>query len=114
MMTYMAEDKRQLLTIGVFFIAIVVALMSTAFIGWAYVVPIVLLVFGAWMVALSTIRKINLRKYERSSFSTMATGVLLIAVGSAWLMIAYGLNWVYPLALILLIIAVLAISMALK
>jgi hypothetical protein len=114
MMTYMAEDKRQLLTIGVFFIAVVVALLSTTLIGWGYVVPIVLLVFGAWMLALAVARNTQPQKYERSSFSTMTIGLSILVVGGAWLMLAIGLNWLYAFALILLLVAGLAIGAALK
>jgi len=72
------------------------------------------MLFGIWMLALAVIRSGNAGKYERSSFSTLAMGVLLLVVGGAWSMIALGVNWIYSLALILLVCAGLAIAAALK
>jgi hypothetical protein len=44
----------------------------------------------------------------------MTTGVLFMVVGGAWAMLALGFNWVYALALILLVLAAITIAAALK
>lgn len=110
----MAEGKRQLLTIGAFLVAAVIALLLTPVIGWSLVVPVILLLFGGWVLVLAGMRGSNPQKYERSSFSTLTLGVLLIVVGGAWSMLALGLDWVYALALILLVLAAIAVAAALK
>ena len=110
----MAEMKRQLLTIGALLIVIVVALLLVPVIGWGLVFPVVLLLFGLWVVALGVMRSLNQQKYERSSFSTLSLGMLLVVVGGAWSLLVLGFNWVYSLALLLLVLAALAIAAALK
>jgi hypothetical protein len=110
----MSESRRQLLTIGVFFIILVVAIVlyAAGAIGWTLIVPVVLVLVGAWMLALAAMRGANPQKYERSSFSTTIMGLLLVAVGGAWYLFSF--NWLYSLALILLIFAGVAIATALK
>ena len=110
----MAEMKRQLLTIGALLIVIVVALLLVPVIGWGLVFPVVLLLFGLWVLALGVMRSLNQQKYERSSFSTLSLGMLLIVVGGAWSLMVLGFNWVYSLALLLLVLAALAVAAALK
>jgi hypothetical protein len=112
----MAEDRRQLLTIGAFFIVLVVALLlaATQVISWWLFGPVVLVLLGVWMMALAAIRSANQQKYARSPFSTVALGVTLIVVGGAWGIVALGQNWIYALALILLACAAIAIAAALK
>ncbi len=110
----MSESNRNLLTIGVFIITIVVAILlyAVGLIDWTLVVPVVLVLSGIWMLALGAIRASKPLKYERSSFSTMALGLVAIAVGGAWFLFYY--NWIYSLVLILLVIGALAITAALK
>lgn len=110
----MAEGKRQLLTIGAFLVSVVVALLLTSVLGWGFVVPVILLLFGGWLLVLAAMRGSSPQKYERSSFSTLTMGVLLLVVGGAWSMLALGYNWVYALALILLVLAAIAVAAALK
>jgi hypothetical protein len=110
----MTEAKRQLLTIGAFLVSVVVGLVLVPIIGWGFVVPVILILFGLWTLALAVMRGANPQKYERSSFSTLSLGMLLIVVGGAWSLLALGFTWVYSLALILLILAALAIAVALK
>lgn len=110
----MAEARRQLLTLGALLISIVVGLLLVPIVGWGLVAPVVLLLFGLWMVALAFIRGSSPQKYERSSFNTLSLGTLLIAVGGAWAMLVLGFSWVYSLAIILLLFAALAIAAALK
>ncbi len=112
----MAENRRTLLTVGAAFIVLVVSLLlyAAGVINWTLIAPVFLVLFGIWIVALSAMRSVDPTKYERSSFSTLSVGLLVIVVGGAWSMLALGLNWVYALALILLVLAALAIATALK
>jgi len=110
----MSNSDRQLLSFGVFLIIIVVGiLLATAgIIGWGVFVPVVAVLCGLWAIALGGIRLSKTRKYERGSFSTMASGAGLIALGAAWYL--FGINWIYSLVVILLAIAALAIVTSLK
>jgi hypothetical protein len=110
----MSEARSQLLSIAVFFVALVVSIMlyATGIIDWTLVVPVVLVLFGVWMLALGIMRSSNSSKYERGSFSTLSMGLLLIAVGGAWYL--FGINWLYSLALLLVVLAVLAIGAAIR
>lgn len=110
----MSESKRQLLSIGVFFIILVITILLVAvnMLAWTLIVPLVLALFGVWILALAALRGANPQKYERSSFSTMALGLCLIVIGGAWYLFAF--NWLYSLALILLALGAIAIAAALR
>jgi fatty-acid desaturase len=110
----MSESRRQLLSIGVFFIILVVAILvaATGVLNWMYFVPLVLGLFGIWIIILAAMRAATPQKYERSPFSTMAMGGGLIVLGAAWYVFHYG--WLYSLALILLAIGIIAIAAALR
>ena len=107
----MAESKRQLLSIGVFFIIIVVAILLVAVnvISWWLIVPVILVLAGVWTLALAAMRSSSPQKYERGAFSTLSLGLLMIAVGGAWYL---SFNWLYAIALILLVLGALAIAAA--
>jgi len=110
----MAEAKRQLLSIGAFFIVVVIAILLyvAGAINWSLIVPFVLVLFGVWILALAGMRSSTLQKYERGVFSTLSLGLLLVAVGGAWYLFAF--NPLYSLALILLVFGALAIAAALR
>ena len=110
----MSEDRRQLLSVGIFLIILVVSIVLYAVgaIDWTLIVPVILVLLGIWLVALAAMRSRNPTKYERGSFATLSMGLLLIAVGGAWYLV--GVNWLYSLALILLVLAILAIAAALR
>jgi hypothetical protein len=109
-----SESNRTLLTIGVFILAIVVAILlyAAGLIDWTLIVPVVFLLTGLWMLALGAIRMSKPAKYERSPFSTMALGLVAIAVGGAWFLFSF--NWLYSLVVILLVVAALAIAAAVQ
>jgi len=111
----MAESRRQLLSIGVFLVIIVVAILLVAVnvIGWALIIPLILVLSGCWTLVLAGMRASNPQKYERGAFSTMGLGLLMIAVGGAWYLFAVNLA-LYSLALILLVLGALAIAAALR
>jgi O-antigen/teichoic acid export membrane protein len=110
----MAEAKRQLLSIGAFFIVVVIAILLyvARAINWSLIVPVVLVLFGVWILVLAGMRSSTLQKYERGVFSTLSLGLLLVAVGGAWYLFAF--NPLYSLALILLLFGALAIAAALR
>jgi hypothetical protein len=110
----MSESRRQLLSIGVFFIILVVAILLEAIslINWGQFVPLVLGLFGIWIIALAAMRSGSPQKYERTAFSTAAMGGCLIVLGAAWFVFSYG--WLYSVALILLALGLLAIAAALR
>jgi hypothetical protein len=111
----MAESSRETLSIGVFLIIIVVAVVLYAaqvITDWTLIIPIVLVLSGCWTLVLAGMRGSNPQKYERGAFSTMSLGLLLIAVGGAWYL--FPVNPLYSLALVLLVFGALAIAAALR
>jgi hypothetical protein len=110
----MSESKSQLISIGVFFLVLVAAILLFAvnLINWTLIVPVVLALFGIWMLVISAMRRSSQLKYGRDSFSTFSLGLLMIAVGGAWYFFAY--NWIYSVVLLLLVFGVLAFVTALK
>jgi hypothetical protein len=111
----MAESKRQLLSIGVFFIMIVLGILLVAanVIAWTLAFPLILVFCGCWALVLAGIRNSKPQKYERGAFSTLIMGLLLIALGGAWYLVAQSCV-LYALALVLLVIGGIAITASLK
>jgi len=108
-------ERRGILSIGVFLIILVVAIILYAPLGlidWPLIPSLILALSGCWLIALAGIRASNPQKYERGPFSTFAWGLLLIAIGGAWFL--YPFNPLYSLTIILLALAALAIAAALK
>jgi hypothetical protein len=113
----MAEAKRELLSIGAFFIIVVVAVLlyaAAVITDWTLIFPLILALFGIWMLALAAMRASNRQKYERGAFSTVGLGLVLIAVGGGWFLVGYGVSLLYAVALVLIVLAALAIAAALK
>ena len=111
----MSESRRQLLTIGVFFIATVVAILLYAvgvFVDWLNIFPVIFIIFGGWMLVLAGIRAQNPQKHEREPFGTLEMGVLLIALGGCWFL--WRTNALYSVALILFMLGAVAIVAALR
>jgi hypothetical protein len=110
----MSNSDRQLLSFGVFLIIIVVGILLAiaGIIGWGLFIPVVAVLCGLWAITLSGMRTSKTQKYDRGFFSTMASGASLIALGAAWYL--FGINWLYSLVVILLVIAALAIATSLR
>jgi cobalamin synthase len=107
---------KNLLTIGALFVIIVVSVLlyypaNLLTQSWMVLATIIAL-FGLWLMALAAMQRSNPEKYGRGAFSYFGWGLLLIAVGSAWFLYTY--NWVYSLAVILLVLAGLAIAEAFR
>ena len=110
----MSSDDRQLLSIGIFLIIIVVGILLAlaGAIGWDLLVPVVLVLCGLWTIALAGIRANKPQKYERGATSTAGVGLALVALGGAWYIYRFG--WLYSVVIILLAVAVLALAAALR
>jgi len=110
----MSNSDHQLLSVGVFLIIIVVGILLTVagVIGWNLFIPVVMVLTGCWAIALGAMQVGKPQKYESGAFSTMVSGVGLIALGAAWYL--FGINWIYSLVIILLVIASLVIATALR
>lgn len=103
------------MSIGVFFVTIVVALLfylAQLVTDWLLIVPLVILFNGLWFLALGVMCMGSSRKYERSPFSTAALGLIAIAVGGAWFL--FSLNWIYSVIVVLLVVAGIAIAAAIQ
>jgi hypothetical protein len=105
----MANLNRDLLTIGVFFIAIFLALIVgvTGALLWLDTIPLVMVIFGGWMFVLAELQRLNPEKYARNVFGNIQLGLVLVGVGGAWYL-AY-INWIYSIALIVLMIGIVAV-----
>jgi hypothetical protein len=104
-----------MLSIGVFLIIIVVAIMIYAaqvITDWTLIFPLIFVLYGCWTLVLASMRASNQQKYERGAFSTLSLGLVLIALGGAWYLFAF--NPLYSLAIILLVFAALSIAAALR
>lgn len=107
---------RGLLSIGVFLVIIVVSVLLwqplRIITDWLLILPLIILFSGLWAVILAGMRSSVPQKYERGAFSTFSWGLLLVAIGGAWLL--YGYGWYYSLIVILLVLAGIAIVAAMK
>lgn len=104
-----------MLSFAVLLVAVAAAILLYAPMGlidlWL-TVPFVLAVFGVWLMVLGGFKSQRPAKYERGAFSTFAWGLLMVAVGGAWLL--YGFSWAYSVAVLLLVTAALAIASTLR
>jgi hypothetical protein len=87
-----------------------IVLFLGQFINWTLIPSVILVVFGAWFLVLAAMRGVKTQKHERSSFSTFILGLLLVAFGGAWFL--FGINWLYSVVLVLVILAAVAIVAA--
>jgi hypothetical protein len=111
----MSESRRQLLSIGVLFVVVVVAILLYAakvFADWLNIFPTIFILFGIWLLILAVLRAQTPQKYERSPFGTLEMGILLMALGGAWLLFRTGV--LYSIALLLLVLGLIAIIAALR
>ncbi len=110
----MSEGKRSLLSIGAFLLIVVIAIVLFAanILSLAYIIPLILVLSGVWVLVLAGMRRQSPTKYERGAFSTLSIGLLLIAVGGAWYLLY--VNWIYSIVLVLLVLAAIAIAAAMR
>lgn len=106
--------KIDVLSAGVFVIIIAVCLLLYTPLGYIemHVIPsLVIALVGAWIMVLAGVKTKTPSKYGRGAFSTFGWGALLTAVGGVWFL---SFNWIYSLALVLIIIGILAVIAALR
>ncbi|MCX8149917.1 MAG: hypothetical protein N3D85_00185 [Candidatus Bathyarchaeota archaeon] len=110
----MAENKQMLLTIGAFILilAVSITLYAVNIINWSQIAPLILALSGIWLLYTAWAQRKTPKKYQRSAFSTMSLGLLLLAVAGAWYLLSF--SWLYSLSLLLFTIAALIIVAALK
>jgi uncharacterized Tic20 family protein len=110
--------KRDLLSIGALLVIIVVCILLyqplAVIRDWTLILPFALLLCGFWIMVLAGMQASNPKKYELGPFGTLSWGLLLAAIGGAWLLYGYGFDLVYSIVLILLVFAIVAIVAALK
>jgi len=106
-----------LLSIGVFVLIVSICLIAY---GAQYItrvdeiLSLTIALYGVWVMILSGIRRPSQEKYERGTFSTFAWGILLTAIGGAWFLNIQTAQWVYSLALVLLVLGILVVVAALR
>jgi len=106
-----------LLTLGAFIIivaVVVVAYAANLLVSWLETVPLIVALYGCWLIAESGIRTKNPSKYARSAFSLFGWGMLLAAIGFGLDFNLRGMDLLYTLAVVLLLLGILAIVAALK
>jgi cobalamin synthase len=69
--------------------------------------------YGVWTVILAGIRMRNPEKYGRGAQSTLTMGIVLIAIGGAWLLLTAGISVILAIALLIVIVGILAVVSAL-
>jgi cobalamin synthase len=77
------------------------------------VLALIIVFYGVWTMVLAGIRTRNPEKYGRGAYSTLVMGVLLTALGGAWVLYIEGTNIIVTIALLLVIIGILAVATAL-
>jgi len=109
----MPQRQMGLLSFGVLIILIAVLLVAFSP-DWGTILSLTLTLYGLWVIVLAGIRARNPVKYERGAFSTLIWGILLTAIGGAWLLYIQTPNPIYAVALVLLVIGILAVATAFR
>jgi len=77
------------------------------------VLALIIALYGVWTMILAGIRVRNPERYGRGAYSTLVMGVMLTALGGAWVLYIEGINIIITIALILVVIGILAVASAL-
>lgn len=91
-------------------VGIILSLPNVALISPWMIPPFIIGLYGLWMIVLAGAKARSPEKYERGPFSTFSWGILLVAIGGAWLV--YGYNLLYSVLVLLIVIGILAIVAA--
>ncbi len=106
----------EMLSFGVLMVVAVVVLVAYALAiitGLDEVLALIIAFYGVWTIVLAGIRTKNPEKYGRGAYSTLVMGVLLTALGGAWVLFIEGTNIIVTIALLLVVIGILAVATAL-
>jgi hypothetical protein len=102
------------LSLGVFLV--IVAVWITAFllgiISAANLVPLILLSSGVWTIIIAVFRVAVHR--EDGPFSTFGWGMLFVVLGGSFYMVNTGMDPVYIVVFVLMLVGVLAIAAAVR
>ena len=110
------REQTGILSIGVFVIIAAISLIAygAGIMRIDEVFSVIIMSYGVWLMVLSAIAGTGNGRYGRSAFSTFSWGILLTAVGGAWFLNVLTDQWVYSLALVLLVLGVLIVVVALR
>ncbi len=112
----MAEGQnRGLLSLGIFFLVLMISIVMYVpvnLVDWPLIPPLISALYGCWMMILAGIRQSNPYKYERSPFSTLAWGLVLLAIGGAW--VFWSVSWLYSVMIMLFVLGALALIAAFR
>lgn len=106
----------EMLTAGVFLIiaaVFLVAFEAGIILRFDEVVAIIIALYGIWTIVLAGIRVRNPEKYGRGAYSTLSMGVVLAALGGAWVFFIETDSIIIAFAIILVVIGILAVASAL-
>ena len=106
----------EMLSFGVLMVVAAVVLVAYALViitRLDEVLALIIAFYGVWTMMLAGIRTKNPEKYGRGAYSTLVMGVLLTALGGAWVLYIEGTNIIVTIALLLVIIGILAVATAL-
>jgi cobalamin synthase len=106
----------EMLSFGVLLVIAAVVLVAYALLIITRVdeaLALIIAFYGVWTMVLAGIRTKNPEKYGRGAYSTLVMGVLLTALGGAWVLYIEGTNIVVTIALLLVVIGILAVATAL-
>ena len=106
----------ELLSLGA--LLVIAAVLLVAFVAEAIkrldeVLALIIALYGVWTMILAGIRVRNPERYGRGAYSTLVMGVMLTALGGAWVLYIEGINIIITIALILVVIGILAVASAL-
>ncbi|RLI20824.1 hypothetical protein DRO54_05265 [Candidatus Bathyarchaeota archaeon] len=106
-----------LLSLGMFIVIVAVSLVmySAGIILWQEILPLIIGLYGCWIIVLAGIKHKNPSKYERGAISTFAWGLLLAVAGFSSILSIRGLmSLLYVVAAVLLVIGILTIAVAIE
>ncbi len=101
-----------IVTVGVAILALglsVVVLLFNFISIWE-LVPMFLTIIGSWIIATAGIKVMSkISPYERQPFSMAGLGLVVLAIGASWWLYARGVELVYVILTLTLIIGILVI-----
>ena len=119
-MTLMPKRPLGVLSIGVLTVilaagAVVFAADAANFLLYASkIFSLALILFGLWVGGLAGLRASNPEVYGSGAFSVFSGGILVTALGAAWLLSIYEFPAVYLLATVVLILGILLVAAAVR
>lgn len=112
----MSKVQQELLTLGalIIIIALIIIASAAALISWWETIPLIIALYGCWLIVTAGVTKRNASKYARSAFSLFGWGICLAALGFGLDFTVRGFPLIYTFAVVLLLLGALAVVAALK